>query len=151
MSEDKHLFRLQSVLEGNSQSTGTIEVEGSGALAFGIPPQFGGQAGRPSPEGLLLSAVTSCYSLTLAILAERRRLPVTRIEVQAEGEVVTQPGGTLKYTAIHLHPKITLDSDDEAQHKSTLDFAHKAEVYCVISSAIRGNVEITVEPEIVRA
>jgi organic hydroperoxide reductase OsmC/OhrA len=36
----------------------------------------------------------------------------------------------------------------DEQARSLTEFAHKAEHYCVISNAIRGNVEVTVSPEI---
>ena len=149
MNEEKHRFRVNSVWTGNGNGDGTLMAEDGRRLGYGRPPEMGGVPGRTNPEELLLGAVASCYSLTLAILVERRRLPVNKIEVAAEAEVVREPGGTLKYTAIHLRPRITLTGNDEAQQKAVLDFAQKAEVYCVISRAVRGNVEITVTPEIV--
>ncbi|HZT41022.1 MAG TPA: OsmC family protein [Chthonomonadaceae bacterium] len=151
MNEEKHVFRVNSAWTGYSDGDGTLTAEDGRKLDYGRPPEMGGAPGRTNPEEMLLGAVASCYSMTLAILAERRRLPVTRIDVAAEAEVIQEPGGTLKYTAIHLHPRITLTGDDEAQKKAVLDFAQKAEVYCVISRAVRGNVEITVSPEIVGA
>jgi peroxiredoxin-like protein len=148
MSEDLHQFHLQSVWKGNSQGDGTITVNGR-TLDYGIPEALGGEAGRSNPEEMLLGAVASCYSMTLAILAERRRLPITQIDLACEGDVHRQPGGTLKYTAIRLAPTITMPGGDEAQVKAATDFAHKAEQYCVISNAIRGNVEVTVTPTII--
>jgi|SRR5579871_1149442 len=148
MNEETHHFRVNSVWTGDSNGDGMLTAADGRTLSYGRPPEMGGAPGRANPEEMLLSAVASCYSLTLAILVERRRLPVPRIEVSAEAEVVREPGGTLKYTAIHLHPRITLTGGDEAQQKAVLDFAQKAEVYCVISRAVRGNVEITVSPEI---
>jgi peroxiredoxin-like protein len=148
MSDDKHIFTLQSTWTGNSEGSGTIVGEGR-TLEYGIPANLGGKAGRTSPEELLMSAVASCYSITLAILAERKRLAVTQIVLAVEGEVIRQPGGTLKFTKIKLAPKIYLLGSDEGQIKSITDAAHKAEQYCVISNAIRGNVEITVEPQVV--
>jgi organic hydroperoxide reductase OsmC/OhrA len=31
------------------------------------------------------------------------------------------------------------------------DMAHKAELYCIVTAAVKANVEIRLEPEIVRA
>ena len=148
MSEEKHLFRLNSVWIGNSDGDGTLTTAWGGQVAYGVPEELGGKPGRTNPEELLLSAVVSCYSITLALLAERRRLPLTRLEVTAEGEVVRQPDRTLKYTAIRLAPKMVLASSEEAQRQAALDCAQKAEVYCVISRAVRGNIEISVTPEV---
>ena len=96
-----------------------------------------------------MCSVAACYSMTLAVLAERRKLPISRIETAVEGDVIRQPGGTLKFIAMRLKSKITLNSSDEAHVKATQEFAHKAEQYCVISNAIRGNVELSVDPEII--
>jgi peroxiredoxin-like protein len=148
MDTEKHLFHLDSVWIGNSDGEGTLIAERGATLDYGVPPDLGGAPGRSNPEEMLLGAVVSCYSITLALLAERARLPVERIAVAAEGEVIRQPDRTLKYTAIRLHPRITLVGSTEGQRKVAQEFAHKAERYCVISSALRGNVEITVTPEI---
>ena len=150
MSEEKHLFESKSVWTGNSDGNGTLTLHSGQTLDYGVPEDLGGKAGRSNPEEMLLSAVVSCYSITLALLAERRRLPITHIEVTGEGDVVRQPDKTLKFTAIRLFPRILLASADEAHGKQAEDFAHKAEKYCVISNAIRGNVEVTVTPEVVR-
>lgn len=148
MAEELHQFHLESVWNGDSNGDGALQVAGR-TIDYGVPEDLGGKPGRANPEEMLLGAVASCYSLTLAVLAERRKLPVTKIELTADAEVIRQPGGTLKYRSIRLHPKIVMAQPDETQRASALDFAHKAEQYCVISNAIRGNVEVAVEPEIV--
>src|SRR5205085_1340300 len=86
-----------------------------------------GKAGRISPEEMLVSGVASCYSITLAYLCERRRLPITRITMEAEGEMIRLPDRTLKFTSIRLSPEITLDGADEAQQKTALDLAQARE------------------------
>jgi peroxiredoxin-like protein len=149
MSEEKHLFPLKSVWTGDSDSDGVLKLPWGAKFAYGIPEATGGKPGRSNPEEMLVAAVVSCYSITYAILAEKKRLVVPEIEVEAEGEVVRQPDRTLKFTAIRSKPKITLVDGDEGKRKIALDIAHKAEKYCLVSNAIRGNVEVSVEPEIV--
>src|SRR5438876_11969100 len=107
MAEETHRFELQSVWTGNSDGDGALSVQGR-AIEYGRPPGMGGKPGRSNPEEMLLGAVASCYSITLAVLAERRRLPITRIEMACSAEVVRQLGGTLKFVSIHLAPKITV-------------------------------------------
>jgi peroxiredoxin-like protein len=148
LNDERHTFSLQSLWTGGGEGDGTLSVNGR-AVDYGVPEGLGGKPGRTNPEELLLGAVASCYSITFGILAERRRLPMTKVELEASAEVIRQPGGTLKYTAIHLRPKITMTAPDDVQRATALDSAHKAEQYCVISNAIRGNVTITVEPEII--
>jgi peroxiredoxin-like protein len=150
MSE-AHKFTLRSVWTGNGDGDGTLTTEWGDTRDYGRPEEMGGKPGRSNPEEMLICSVAACYSITLALLAERRRLPLTQIHVTAEGEVVRQPDQTLKFTRIDLYPELTLANEDEKQIATAIDAAHKAEVYCVISRALRGNVEITVSPQIVHA
>jgi peroxiredoxin-like protein len=147
MPEETHNFHIDSVWTGGYDGDGNATAHGR-AIEFGRPEELGGRPGRTSPEELLLDAVASCYSITFAVLAERRNLPVARLELSMDGTVVRQLGGTLKFTAIHIKPRIVLTGPDDAQRQTAVDFAHKAEQYCLISNAIRGNVEVSVEPEV---
>jgi len=151
MNEERHLFTLHGVWSGNSDGDGMLTSPRGTNLPFGVPEAFGGKPGRTNPEELLLGAVIACYSITLSILAEKRRLPLERIVVDAEGEVVRQPNRVLKFSAIRLRSKLFLVNADEDQQRTALECAHKAEEYCMISCALRGNVEVSVEPEIAEA
>jgi peroxiredoxin-like protein len=148
MSEEKHIFELRSVWIGNSDGDGRIMAD-AGSIEYGVPASLGGKAGRSNPEEMLLAAVASCYSITYALLAERRSLPVAEIHVDASGVVERQPDRSLKFTSIHLRTKVRMDGGDEAQRKAVLEAAQRAEKYCLISRALQGNVEITVEAELI--
>jgi peroxiredoxin-like protein len=148
MSEEKHLFQMTGTWVGSSDGDGELHCA-AGVVPFGVPAQLGGASGRANPEEMLLGAVAACYVITLSILAERRRLPISKVEISADGEVVRQPGGTLKFTQIWLKPVIHLDSNDEAHLRQTHDSAVKAETYCLISNALHGNVTIHLEPTVV--
>jgi peroxiredoxin-like protein len=147
MSQESHVFKLHTRWTGNSNGDGIASGEGWEAT-YGVPVALGGAPGRANPEELLIGAVASCFCITLALLAERKRLPLERIEMDAEGTVERQLGGTLKFTAIRLSPVLHSPGADETQVRSLTDAAHKAEQYCPISNAVRGNVTITVEPEV---
>ena len=147
MADEKHVFHVHSVWNGDSDGDGVLQAEDR-AMVYGRPHQLGGAPGRANPEELLTEAVASCYSITLAVMAERKRLPITKIEVTAEGEIIRQPDKSLKFTAIRMKPIITVDSTDESVRQKVLDTAHHAEKYCLISNALKGNVEITLEPSI---
>lgn len=148
MAENTHIFKLQSVWTGDSGGTGTATGDGW-TISYGRPSSLGGQSGRANPEELLLSAVVSCYCITLAILAERKRIPLERIEMAAKGDVEQQLGGTLKFAAIRLSPRLISPGLDESRVLALTEAVHKAELYCPISNAIRGNVRIEVSPEVV--
>lgn len=148
MSEEIHVFKLKSVWNGNTDGSGELILDDQRTVTYGVPVNLGGNPGRSNPEELLTSAVAGCYSITLALLAEKKRLPLIRIEMDAEGEVIRQPDRSLKFRAIRLFPKLTLSLCDEATQKTALDIAFKAEKLCMISTALRPNVEITVFPEL---
>ncbi|MBX3097020.1 MAG: OsmC family protein [Fimbriimonadaceae bacterium] len=117
-----------------------------------VPPEFGGNSEHgTNPEELLTSAIAACYSITFGIIADNRKLPFTGIETHATGEV-EENGPQFKYTKITVRPTIHLSADADDSHvKIAEDMAHKADAYCIVTNAVRGNVEITVEPTILRA
>lgn len=147
MSEEKHIYRVTGNWFGGEGGSGTLGLS-SGETSFDFPPDLEGKPGHTNPEELLVSAVIACYTLTLTFLAERRKIAVESISVAAEGEVERQPDRSLKFTKLLLKPKIVLSGDDEMARARILDLAQKAEHYCTISNAIRGNVEMTIRPTI---
>src|SRR5688572_31867939 len=107
MSEDAHQFQIEGSWTGDSEN-GSGYVSGSaGQTALDFPVNLGGKAGRANPEELLMQAVAGCYILTLIAVAERRKVPVSSVAVTAEGQVVRQTGGTLKFVSLQLRPRIT--------------------------------------------
>ena len=149
MAEETHTFQIEGSWTGDSDN-GTGSLRGSGAeIALDYPVHLGGHEGKANPEELLMQAVAGCYVLTLVSVAERRRVPIAGVEIKVEGDVARQAGGSLKFVSMRLHPRLNLKGADEAQLAAARDLAHKAEQYCPISNAIRGNVEVTILPEIV--
>ena len=103
-----------------------------------------------NPEELLTSAVACCYSITFGIIAANRKLVLKEIKVEAVGEV-EQNGASLVYTAITVRPTIVWEASATDEQKALAeDLAHKADLYCIITNAVRGKVKITVEPTIRR-
>ncbi len=147
---DHYEFTLSSGWSENSDGDGIVKFAWGGSLAYGIPEGSGGKPGRSNPEEMLIASVVSCFSITLALLYERKRLTVPRIETGAEGTMIRLPDKSLRFTAIVLHPRIFPGDTETDKDSILLDMARKAEKYCVISNALRGNVEITVVPQIVR-
>ncbi len=147
---EAHLFTLHSEWRGSSDGDGVLTAERDATLAYGIPEGTGGKPGRSNPEEMLVGAVVSCYSITLAMLLEKRRLPAFPIVVTAVGTVTRQPDHRLKFTGIHLRPRITVYGLNEAQQAKVLELAHTAERVCLVSNALADDVTITVTPEIVQ-
>jgi peroxiredoxin-like protein len=150
MSDETHHFHLSSDWTENSDGDGVLAFDWGGKFEYGVPALFGGKEGRTNPEELLIASVISCYSITLSLLIEKRRLtPAPRIEVSAEGTVIRNPDRTLTFQSITLKPKISARHFDDAEQQKILELAQKADHYCLISKALRGNVEMSVDAEII--
>jgi peroxiredoxin-like protein len=149
-----HVHEYPVSVEWNGGRLGSGKVTGDASQvtnSIAVPVEFQGAGGGTNPEELLACAVAACYSITLGIIVENQKLPVTGLSVKAVGEV-EQNGPSFNYKKITIRPKITvsLDASDD-QLKRIQDMSHKADGYCIITNAVRGKVEIVVEEEIVKA
>lgn len=146
-----HEYPVSVDWTGGRDGRGTISAEHSGErIGIAVPVEFQGPGGATNPEELLTSAVAGCYSITFGIIAANRKLPVANLSVVATGEV-EQNGASFVYKKVTIKPTITVSGDaTEEQIAQTMDMAHKADQYCIITNAVRGKVEIAVEPNIVK-
>ncbi|MBX3117624.1 MAG: OsmC family protein [Fimbriimonadaceae bacterium] len=137
---------------GGRDGEGSVKGGNSGVSnPISVPAEFQGPGKGTNPEELLCSAVAACYTMTFGIIAGNRKLPVKGLEANAVGEV-EQAGMQFTYKKITIRPTITLEaSATDADHAMAEDMAHKADAYCIITNAVRGKVEIVVEPTIVRS
>ena len=147
-----HDYPVTVEWSGGREGNGKYTAEHSGAsLNIAVPAEFQGPGGGTNPEELLTSAIVSCYTMTFAIIAQNRKVPVESLRVEAAGQV-EQNGPSFKYIAVSVKPHITLTSDaTDEQLKLAEDMAHKADAYCIVTNAVRNNVQITVEPRVERA
>ena len=144
-----HEYPVTVNWNGGRDGSGSVSAERLGKVEISVPPEFQGLGAGTNPEELLTCAIASCYSITFGIIASMRKLPFTGIETKAVGEV-EQQGANFVYTKVTIRPTISLDSGagDEARALAE-DIAHKADLYCIITIAVRGKVQVTVEPTIV--
>lgn len=138
-----HTFKVHGSWTGDRQGVGNIEGD-SISSKLSVPANLGGPGVGTSPEELLLGAAYGCYLITLSIILTNRKIPFTKIELESQGYVVNDKG--LRFDRIEHHPTIFVDQAvDEAQ---VMSYAEHAEHACMVSSAIRGNVEVTVHPRV---
>jgi len=146
-----HEYPVTVEWAGGRNGSGTVTGEGSGAKnQIAVPAEFQGTGNGTNPEEMLACSVAACYSITLGIIVENQKLPVTGMTVKAVGEV-EQNGPSFVYKKITIRPRISVAADaTDDQLKRIQDMSHKADGYCIITNAVRGKVEIAVEEEIVR-
>lgn len=116
-------------------------------IEVATPPQFGGLAGRWTPEHLFVGAATTCWMTTFLAYAEKSRLEF--LAVAAAGEAVVERGddGRVSLTRIVLRPRVTVTREEDREKADKL--IRKAEETCLIARAMRATVEL--EPEVLVA
>jgi peroxiredoxin-like protein len=151
MATINHEYPAVATWTGGREGGGTVRAEHSGVEnPINVPVEFQGPGGGTNPEELLVSAIVACYTMTLGIILANRKLPVKSIETAAVG-LVEQNGPQFTYKAVTIKPVIAMEGEPTLEQlKLTEDMAHKADGYCIITNAVRGKVEITVEPKIVK-
>ena len=105
-----------------------------GSLRVAPPHDFGGT--HPnfwSPEEMLAAAVGSCYAITLRAIAERRRIPLHELDVEAIGQLERAPEGGYRFALVELDVAAETDPGhvDALERAATL-----AEKRCIVASAL---------------
>jgi len=148
-----HLHEYPVTVEwtGGREGSGSISADRSGVqMPLSVPTEFGGPGEGTNPEELLASAVAGCYSITFGIIASMRKLPFLGIKTSATG-FVEQNGANFTYQKIVIRPTITLGAEaTDDQVKLADEMSHKADLYCIITNAVRDKVTIEIEATIVR-
>jgi peroxiredoxin-like protein len=140
----EHSFHLKATWPGLRNDVGEIETSNL-ITKISIPSEMDGPGIGTNPDEMLLGAAATCYIITLAAMMERSQLSKAGLTMTSEGIVdVTQ--GIITYNKIIHRPEIVLkqnasDRDERLAHK----LAEKAENSCMISRAIRGNIEIQLQ------
>lgn len=136
-------YNVATTWGSGPDSIGTTVSSGF-TLDISSPAGLGGPGVGTNPEELLLAAAAGCYLITLRTILQNRGIQYTQIEMSSRGFVESDHG--LRFDRIEHHPLIVLESaEDEAQVKK---YAMHAVHACMVSAAIRGNVAITVEPQV---
>jgi organic hydroperoxide reductase OsmC/OhrA len=125
------------------------DVRGKGVLEVATPPGFpGGLAGYWSPEEMLVASVASCFALTLASVAERRKAPLVDATITAMGCMARGDDGRFGFTVIAVHAELeSTPGGEDAVHAA----AREAEDRCVVNRALAVSVQIAVDVAVVPA
>jgi lipoyl-dependent peroxiredoxin len=124
--------------------SGTINYVSSGAFSR-LPVTWASRTeehnGRTSPEELVASAHASCFSMAFSAGLARNGTPPTKLETRA---VVTfdKTDAGWRITRSDLTVRGTVEGIDAA---TFAELATAAKEGCPISSALKGNVELSVE------
>lgn len=147
----EHHFYLKAHWPQSSKDTGTISA-GNLVTQISIPNEMNGPGIGTNPDEMLLGAASTCYIITLAVMLEYKKLEKVDLTMESEGIVEVSAGGTPTYKKIIHRPVILLKADATDEDIATAHkLAAKAEASCMISRALKGNVEIVTEATVKRA
>jgi peroxiredoxin-like protein len=140
----EQVFELKAIWTGGLDGTGQLQADGFQA-SISVPSEFDGPGVGTNPEEMLLGAAATCYIITLGTLLAREGIE----SLVLHSHIYVQNRPTMKVNAIVHRPLISVPTHmTEAQLDNISKAAIRAEQTCMISKALRGNVQISIEPEI---
>ena len=139
-----HSFHLTANWPGLRNDVGTIETANL-HTKISIPPEMNGPGIGTNPDEMLLGAAATCYIITLAAMLERSKIDKVSLSMTSEG-IVDISNGIITYKKIIHRPHLILQTEKDLELANKL--AMKAESSCMISRALKGNVEIELEAKV---
>jgi osmotically inducible protein OsmC len=124
---------------------GTIDRVGSGTfgpLDVTWAARTGEESGKTSPEELIAAAHASCYSMALSNILAEQGTPPTDLSTSAT--VTFVPGTGITTSVIDVEGRVP-GIDEPAFQRA----AEEARDDCPVSTALRGNVELSVVARLV--
>lgn len=102
-------------------------------IHFTAPVTFGGDAGRWTPEELMLAALASCFTSTFQAIATHSKLPYADLEVSVDGEIEKTSSG-FQFKSVGIRPRLTISDEDLRPLADRV--LRKSESLCLVSRAI---------------
>ena len=140
----KHEFMMQLSWPGGRNNVGVLEAKKL-KTEVSIPKEMDGPDVGTNPDEMLLGAAATCYMISLGAMLERAKVDAT-LDIRSVG-IVDVTNGVFTYEEIHHHVIIQLSQNTEENKQVAIRLADKAEGTCMISKALKGNVNILVTIE----
>lgn len=127
-------------IAGHGRTTdGALEVD------LRTPAEIGGEGGGTNPEQLFAVGYAACFEGAIAAVARRRKLEVDDVEIDSKVSLVTAEERTF---TIAVELDVTLPS---LEAESAVELVEAAHAVCPYSNATRGNIEVTLTANGLRA
>jgi putative redox protein len=97
------------------------------------------------PSELLLIAVASCSAVDVVEILEKKRMPLTHLEISVSSEQDQDPPWTFR--KIHIHFRIGGKNLTEKAVAQAIQLSE--EKYCSVAATIRATAEISTEYELI--
>lgn len=141
----EHSFHLNAKWPGGRNTVGTIEA-GNLKTEISIPPEMNGPGIGTNPDEMLLGAAATCYIITLAAKLERANIEPEEMSLSSEGIVEVDNMGVITYKTIIHRPTVKAEAKLREKIERYMD---QSEQSCMISRALKGNVDIKLEKHFV--
>ena len=131
---------------GLKTGKGTFKSE-SGAVdaAYSFGSRFENGKGS-NPEEMLAAAEAACFSMALSLGLEQAGNPPTSVETTAACTVAPQKEGGFKITTMALEVRARVPGIDAEKFRQIAEATKEG---CPVSKAIKGNVELTLDAQLV--
>ena len=137
--------KANAVWQGGLQKgNGTFKGQTGLGGQYNFSSRFENGAGS-NPEELLAAADAACYSMALALGLEKEGHPATSVETKGDCTVEKQGEG-FKITRMHLTVRAAVPGIDPAKFQAIAEATKEG---CPVSQAIKGNVQIELEAQLV--
>lgn len=98
------------------------------------PAELGGGNTAPSPERLILSSLGACTAITIQMVAQRRKIPLTGVRV----ELALNPAGRPAQGGNDITRTIHLEGDlSEEQNEQLLKIANACPMHKLLTGEVR--------------
>src|SRR5260221_4608019 len=129
------------VVEGSARGFAQAITVGSHVLPADEPVEAGGTDTGPGPYDLLLAALGSCTSITVAIYARRKKWPLETVRVRLRHSRIYAADCKSCETKVGMLDRIERDVEfvgtlDETQRARLVEIANKCPVHQTLTSEI---------------
>lgn len=139
---DSYVYEVQ--MEWTGGRGGRMSAAGLPSMEISAPPEFAGEAGKWTPEHLLVGASASCMTATFLAIADISKLELASFRMKVHAKLEKIAGEGYRFTEIKLAPEIGVDPQDVEKAQRVLS---KAEKNCFVNKSLRCTVQV--EPKFV--
>ncbi|WKB35087.1 OsmC family protein [Terrilactibacillus sp. S3-3] len=130
-----YVFQLKGSWKGSWDGKGEIETNGLSS-PISVDRSMRGLGIGTNPDELLISALASCYMITLGIRLKKESIAYQNIEINTEGTVTKKDG--LHFEKVVHQVVIFLEQEpSQSLAEKIMAAARQAEKDCMIAKAVR--------------